>query len=346
MILYSKNGEFLGIGKDELSFLGFEDLDEFKSLHSDVADLFINRPGYIFKFKNFSWIDYALHSGVPKKSVIVKLKTGNEAESSLSIKEIFLISPKNSEELYYSIEFVNSVQNGSTLAESILSSQAKQTVDEKPLDIKTFKEKEELREISFEENFIEELGKDISDDSEATKQKKSKQESALKLGVDNNIFKTDEELPKEAKLEISDNFIEDYRSKESLKVDTKEKKLEPYMDINTDYITNTKEEDIDFDLTRCIDELNLDISLVSELITDYINKIDETLPVIKSSLEKGDEKAIENSTYKLKGISDNLYIHQLSSRLEDILKAKDLESKRVEFEKFEKFATIFKRELA
>ncbi|HIP44899.1 MAG TPA: hypothetical protein EYG93_06170, partial [Sulfurospirillum arcachonense] len=102
MILYSKSGDFLGIGKDELSFLGYEDLDEFKSIYSDVADLFINRPGYIFKFKNFSWIDYALHSGAPKKSVIIKLKTGNEVEVAIKIKELFLYNPKENEELYYS----------------------------------------------------------------------------------------------------------------------------------------------------------------------------------------------------------------------------------------------------
>ena len=74
MILYNKSGDFVGAGKDELSFLGFEDIDEFRHLHKDIADLFVNKPGYIFKFKNFSWIDYTLHSGAPKKKCYYQAK--------------------------------------------------------------------------------------------------------------------------------------------------------------------------------------------------------------------------------------------------------------------------------
>ncbi len=67
MILYGKNCDFIGIGKEELSFLGFENIDQFKEVCSDVADLFVNKPGFIYKFKNFSWIEYTLNSGAPKK---------------------------------------------------------------------------------------------------------------------------------------------------------------------------------------------------------------------------------------------------------------------------------------
>jgi len=55
LILYDKNSNFLGMGKSELSMLGFEDMEEFKSNFNDFADLFVNQPGYISKFKNFSW---------------------------------------------------------------------------------------------------------------------------------------------------------------------------------------------------------------------------------------------------------------------------------------------------
>lgn len=58
MILYDKECHLLGISKSILDFLGYEDIEEFKTYTNDVADLFQNRPGYIHRFKNFSWINY------------------------------------------------------------------------------------------------------------------------------------------------------------------------------------------------------------------------------------------------------------------------------------------------
>lgn len=104
MILYDKSGLFLGMGNQELYFLGYEDMEEFKNYHNDFADLFISKPGYIFKFKNFSWIDYTLHSGTPNKKVIVKTKNGKEVETSLIIHEIFLDQPLNGATTCFAVE--------------------------------------------------------------------------------------------------------------------------------------------------------------------------------------------------------------------------------------------------
>ncbi len=65
---------FLGMGNQELNLLGYEDMEEFRNYHNDVADLFTNKPGFIFKFKNFSWIDYALHSEHPIDESYLKQK--------------------------------------------------------------------------------------------------------------------------------------------------------------------------------------------------------------------------------------------------------------------------------
>lgn len=109
MILYDKSGLFLGMGNQELYFLGYEDMDEFKNYHNDLAELFVNKPGYIFKFKNFSWIDYTLHSGTPNKKVIVKTKSGREVETALVIHEIFLNHTINNSTTCYCIELSNGI---------------------------------------------------------------------------------------------------------------------------------------------------------------------------------------------------------------------------------------------
>jgi len=362
MILYSKSGDFLGIGKDELSFLGYEDLDEFKSIHNDVADLFVNKPGYIFKFKNFSWIDYALHSGAPKKSVIIKLKTGNEVEVSIKIKELFLYNQKKDEEIYYSVEFLNSMsqnnslQSGTSFIQSTPAPQVSSlmTIDKEPSVEEIIPVEETSKDISFESDFIQEETTDFSVDfntSEVTT-------PTPKLKVDGTLLENEVKTV----IKISDDYVSEETPKLKIDIEPEEYSFKPNIEISDDYKEDVKkelltietptildikeeEENINFDLVECVEELGLDISLVGQLITDYMDNIDRNIPIIKSSIEEKDEVLLENSIYILKGISDNLHMIQLSSRLEKILKATDIKSKMEELEKFEKIVIKFKGEL-
>ena len=86
-------------------FLGYEDIDEFKTYNNDVADLFVNKLGYVYKFQNFSWIDYILYSGAPSKNAIVKKKKCKEVEVGVSVQEIYPFGPTESYQSLYSITF-------------------------------------------------------------------------------------------------------------------------------------------------------------------------------------------------------------------------------------------------
>jgi len=90
LILYDENYNFLAISNETVSFLGYENIDEFISLNSDFADLLVAKEGKIYKFKNFSWIDFILYSGAPNKSAIIKLKDGSEIDIKLTVKELTL----------------------------------------------------------------------------------------------------------------------------------------------------------------------------------------------------------------------------------------------------------------
>jgi len=116
LILYDNAGLFLGIGRQELNLLGYEDMEEFRRYHNDFADLFVNQPGYVFKFKNFSWIDYVLHSGTPNKRVLIKTKNGKKIETSLNIQEIYLQNDINNISLMYSVELTS----GNAFANSMM----------------------------------------------------------------------------------------------------------------------------------------------------------------------------------------------------------------------------------
>ncbi len=106
MILYDQNYNFIGMSSENLSYLGYEDLNDFTSQHSDFANLLVNKEGYIYKFQNFSWIDFILYSGSPNKAALLKQKNGDEVEIKLSVKEVFLTSEINGNQKYYSVRII------------------------------------------------------------------------------------------------------------------------------------------------------------------------------------------------------------------------------------------------
>lgn len=377
MILYSKSGEFLGIGKEELSFLGYEDLDEFKIINDDVADLFVNRPGYIFKFKNFSWIDYALHSGAPKKSVIIKLKTGNEVETAIRIKELFLNNPKENEDIYYCVEFTNSINQINSLESekpietnpsSSFNSLENTTETTKIVTPSYESDFEKSIEDEIEENKEEQISSDfnITDNIEEESSFKLKIDSyeeefnkkpdlkedlsqdyveeelqiGLKPSSEENFVsvETSIDVPKEIPEELEISLKEDY---EDLDISLKDVSKED-LDISLKDIS--KEDTVEFDLLNCVEELGLDIALVSELITEYLSKLDETLPQIHSAINEENQEVLKQNIYNLKGISDNLYMKNISNQLTNILNAKNTDDKNNELEKFEQIVTKFKGE--
>lgn len=107
MILYDQNYNFIGISNETLSYLGYEDIADFTSQHSDFANLLVNKEGYIYKFQNFSWIDFILYSGSPNKSALLKLKSGEELEINLSVKEVHLTQPLNENSKFYAVRIIS-----------------------------------------------------------------------------------------------------------------------------------------------------------------------------------------------------------------------------------------------
>lgn len=118
MILYDKECNLIGVAKDVLVFLGYEDVEEFKTYNNDIADLFVNRLGYVYKFQNFSWIDYILYSGAPSKNAIIKKKNGKEVEVGVSVQEIYPFGPLESHQALYSVTLHTQHLNAASLSQT------------------------------------------------------------------------------------------------------------------------------------------------------------------------------------------------------------------------------------
>ncbi len=112
MVLYDKNHKFIGISSKTLSYLGYEDIKEFSSVHSDFANILVNQEGYIYNFSNFSWIDFILYSGSPNKSALATLKNGREVEVKLSIEEIYLPQEINGNSSFFAVHVTGEVDVG------------------------------------------------------------------------------------------------------------------------------------------------------------------------------------------------------------------------------------------
>lgn len=107
MILYDQDFRFIGMSAETLTFLGYEDIDEFTSMHSDFSDLFIKKEGFIHKFENFSWIHYVLYSGAANKKAYVIRKNGEEICVDITIKEVFLNHTYDGLRTIYSVKLIN-----------------------------------------------------------------------------------------------------------------------------------------------------------------------------------------------------------------------------------------------
>jgi hypothetical protein len=330
--------------------LGFEDMEQFKNICSDVADLFVKKPGFIFKFKNFSWIDYTLNSGAPKKSVVLKLKDGNELETGIKIKEILLYDKQNQEKIYYSIYFTNEIAQtirnpvDPILEETNLLSTAIEPIQEQQdVSIDFANEIDRL-----EKNEVKEEDPDISTDfNEQTIDEKP----ILKLKIDNEILETKDT----EKLFAEDDYKPDTQkisaqNDEEVKIETEViisniQLKEERRITNVPLVENLDEYIPPFDLAECTEALGLDISLVAEVISDYMRKIDETIPRIKNCIDLNDEISLQSNLLNLKGVSDNLHIKNLSKQLENTIKERRKDYRKEKIEQFEKMVQEFKKNI-
>ncbi len=234
-----------------LNFLGFEDLEEFKAIYKDVADLFVEKRGYIYKFKNFSWIEYALHSGTPNKKVLITLKNSQVIESEIKIKEIYLINPIGESDKFYSIEFINSffnnepkIQTPNTSLEEIeaknILQESKEKYKEREKEIPALKEP--IASLNFDEEEEKEKEEPISLD---IFEKEGKEE-------DNFLLKNEEEsfeikpLIEDTQEESIDIFKEEQKGEEFENINFEEESELSNFKLENEEIFKEETQDIDF----------------------------------------------------------------------------------------------------
>ena len=108
-MIYKNDGTLSFISQKTLKLAGYDDISQFLDEYSDFSELFIKKPGYIYNFKNFSWISFLKNANnMEQKRVLIGTRDNATYECSLELELLFPVdSEEGIPEYYYQIEFKN-----------------------------------------------------------------------------------------------------------------------------------------------------------------------------------------------------------------------------------------------
>lgn len=367
---------FLGMGNQELNLLGYEDMEEFRNYHNDVADLFVNKPGFIFKFKNFSWIDYTLHSGTPNRRVLIKTKNGREIETSLLIHEIFLEKEMHDAKVCFGVELLTGLQRNEPLASPaavepsmfssspILEPESSSFILEDAPSFITEKTEPIEEKLVFEEESIafSEPTLSIEDDFILPQEEKSLNNESLdepspipfKLKFDTTIL----DVP--VKIEINEapfsetlseptaskNSVTSFDSENYLEDQHEDLRNDPMLFVEKTPVAPVANEPLKaFDFAQSAESLGVDFSTLAEVIEEYIIELDTKTGTIEQLIVQGETKTAAEEISKLSSIASHLGIDSLLwhfNALEQSLETSSAEDIEVLFTQTQKAITEFK----
>lgn len=307
MILYDNNFEPVGISQDILNFLGYDDMDDFRTYATDIADLFIKKSGFIHSFDDFSWIQYVLHSGAPNKSALVRLKNGKEKELKLSIKELFLFSDDENSP-YYEVDIVKNVPKHD--AKKVLATFEQPTfeIDEsKTVQKPALRKKQEVQKIITQENKFK------------TKKKSSKKAFVKPVDNSSQNNESQEKMFIENLSEENLSFLKTYEL-------PKIKKRDEQKDIKNTPPLQGKKEDTDSFIKEFLDYNDL---IVLELLY---------------AVNQKDLQSVKKYVINLLGISQMLQLEDINKHLE-LLKNSKSHTVQSNFEEYQELLEELRRKI-
>jgi hypothetical protein len=287
LILYDKDARFLGVSADVLSVLGYEDINAFMTYNNDVADLFVNKQGYVHKFDNFSWISYVLNGSLPNKNVIIKTRNGNEIEASISITELFL-NEKDDKCYLVSLSNIRQIFNDTSKKEDLYDKQPIFKIDNN-----------EIKEPVFTEQKANAGNTTTTDDSDGKISFIFNQEDLKPIAsVTNETIATNEENLK--------NTV------------TVENTATTTRQVQTN-AQNTNVLEIKIDIQEISDLLGIDKTDIIEYLKEYVSYLDVNLSQLQELYKNGNVSQAKRIIINLIGIGSNLRSKELVQALQKLL---------------------------
>ena len=349
MLIYNYEKEFIGIDKESLSLLGY---DNFKALikeHRDVAEMFVKKPGYIHNFTNFPWIDFVLHAESEEAKVIIAGKT-KAFSATIEITTMFFNDAPEEEAFVIRLKNIHNYQLDAserpeptpepfTPSAQEFNTPAHATPEPPASTPTPAPEVEEPEPIVFEHQdmFVDEEPEAAAPSFEAPEH-----------DDDMEIFFQDEEpepevqrieanpeIP-EAEESIFSNIQEDDDNAAPMLgsyLSEKDKEYLANLEFTEDYVYNPQ---------IAADELGLPVDLIEEFIGDFINQAHEFKDQLFTAVKEEDFDNIKILSHKLKGVAANLRIEDSFEVLRTINETSDLEEAEANLKRF--YMTIGKLE--
>lgn len=298
MLIYNHNKELVGIDDETLHHLGYKTLAGFLEEYSDVAELFVKKPGYIHNFQNFPWIDFVLHAEAEDTKAIVQ--NGKKHFScNISITPIYLSDAPDQEGYVVYFKHIKSLSG----------------------TMETFERPEPTSQAD--------IPTDLSD-NDFSLPLEHEEETEPTVLQEPDMFDIPETPPIDLPDLNADGSLAEPQSPEVFEpVSAPEKEEKPMLG---DYINQEEKSYLDnlqtakdyvYDPHIAAEELGLPVELIEEFIGDFIQQAHDFHDSLFDAALKEDFDEIHVLSHKLKGVAANLRIEDAFEVLSIINNSRD-----------------------
>jgi len=292
VLIYNHDKQMVGVDEETLKQIGYSSLAAFLEEHSDIADLFVKKPGYVHKFQNFSWIDFVRHADAEESKAII-MNGPKHFSCTISITPLFLTEAPDKEGFAVIFKHVRSMSGAGT-------------------EIETGPEDIAARAIGEEET---ELPLPSLETAEQT------------VLAEPDVF----DIPDIPPLSIPD-INPDGSLNIPLEIEEEAKAPSKIKPMLGDYINAEEKAYIDnlqtdrsyvYDPHIAADELGLPVELIEEFIGDFIQQAHEFKAPLFDAALKEDFDEVHILSHKLKGVAANLRVEDAFEVLSIINNSRD-----------------------
>ena len=342
MLLYRKDGTLYCVTKKALQLAGYQSLGDFLAQHKDYSELFVKKPGYIYNFENFSWINFLKHATPQQKKALLRDKEGNLYQCNIEIETYLPLEAEGgtAAELYQ-ISLSNATpvdEAGAILDESIPSTF---TQPDRNLTEDEPQASPVVEDLSGDLSTSEAPAFDISlqideapEEKEPTPAPKDEPVNFIDFGLQEEpdtksatSFDETEEKTQEEPLAIEPLDLDI-----GLKTDEAFDGIppEPSTQLKVESHENAEEEpfpvsqiDIETEIHRISEITGLPSQSIRSFVEEFFKEGERHIEAMRSAFAADDSQKLRKEALLLKGVAANLHFESIEKTCERILKSDD-----------------------
>jgi HPt (histidine-containing phosphotransfer) domain-containing protein len=304
VLIYNHNKELVGIDDETLHHLGYKTLAEFLQEYSDVAQLFVKKPGYIHNFQNFPWIDFVLHADAEDARAIIQ-NDRKHFSCNLVITPIFLSDAPEREGYVVQLKHVKLLSGEPEIFEREPMAPAE------PVAPMEYEEPVTLPETEFEPPLAAEPAEEppVLEESEMLEIPEIPEIGLPEINPDGSLSEPESIEPVAEPAKAEKPMLGDY-----ININQEEQAYLDNLETARDYV---------FDPHIAADELGLPVELIEEFIGDFIQQAHEFKQGLFDAASQEDFDEVHILSHKLKGVAANLRIEDAFEVLSIINNSRD-----------------------